>query len=168
LNKTVKEVRVVLVTSNNLSKVLQPIDRSFYFPTSTVTTHFSPVLCGRFYPIGTVRADQVNTSTFQPGSQRIAVGRHVVDQTTRFPTDVLEQAVEWCQQSDLLIAMSSSLIVSPAADLPALTKQYRGRLVIINRDPTPLDSMADEVVHGSIGATLTTIDYQCEKLNTNC
>ena len=84
------------------------------------------------------------------------------------PTDVLEQAVEWCQQSDLLIAMGSSLVVSPAADLPALTKQCGGRLVIINRDPTPLDSMADEVVRGSIGSTLTAIDYQCEKLNTNC
>jgi len=75
---------VVLVSSNNPSKVLNPTDRSFYFPTPTVAAHFAPVLRGRFYPIGTVRADQVDTSTFQSGSQRITVGSHVVDQTTRF------------------------------------------------------------------------------------
>ena len=80
------------------------------------------------------------------------------------PTDVLEQAVKWCQQADLLLAMGSSLVVSPAADLPALTKQCGGKLVIINRDPTPLDSLADEVIHGQIGSTLTEIDCTLLKL----
>jgi hypothetical protein len=83
LNKTVKEVRVILVASNNPSKVLNPTDRSFYFPTPTVAAHFAPVLRGRFYPIRTVRTDQVDASTLQPGSQRITVGGHVVDQATR-------------------------------------------------------------------------------------
>ncbi len=71
--------------------------------------------------------------------------------------DVLERAVSWCQEADLLLAIGSSLVVSPAADLPALTKQQGGRLVIINRDPTPLDGLADEVVHESIGETLLAI-----------
>ena len=71
--------------------------------------------------------------------------------------EVLQQAAQWCQEADLLLAIGSSLVVTPAADLPALTKQRGGRLVIINRDSTPLDTMADEVVHESIGATLTAI-----------
>jgi NAD-dependent deacetylase len=74
------------------------------------------------------------------------------------PSDVLEKAVELCQQSDLLLAIGSSLVVSPAADLPTITKKHGGRLVIINRDSTPLDAIADEVVHESIGPTLTAID----------
>jgi len=74
--------------------------------------------------------------------------------------NVIEQAVDWCEQADLLIAMGSSLVVSPAADLPALTKRSGGKLVIINRDPTPLDSIADCVLNESIGEVLTEIDRQ--------
>ncbi len=74
------------------------------------------------------------------------------------PEQVLEEAGQWCRQSELLLAIGSSLVVTPAADLPVLTKQHGGRLVIINRDPTPLDGLADEVVHAPIGETLTAID----------
>jgi NAD-dependent deacetylase len=77
------------------------------------------------------------------------------------PGDVLEKAVEWCQQADLLLAIGSSLVVSPAADLPAITKNRGGRLVIINRESTPLDAIADEVVHESIGPTLASLARRC-------
>ena len=78
------------------------------------------------------------------------------------PGQVLQQAIDWCRQSELLFAIGSSLVVTPAADLPALTKDHGGRLVIINRDETPLDGQADEVIHASIGETLTAIDRICE------
>ena len=74
------------------------------------------------------------------------------------PGQVLQEAVDWCSQSELLFAIGSSLVVTPAADLPALTKDHGGRLVIINRDATPLDGLADEVIHASIGETLTAIE----------
>jgi len=78
------------------------------------------------------------------------------------PGQVLQEAVDWCRKSELLFAIGSSLVVTPAADLPALTKDHGGRLVIINRDPTPLDGVADEVIHASIGETLTAIDRICD------
>ncbi len=71
--------------------------------------------------------------------------------------DVLQQAVQWSEQADLFLAIGSSLVVSPAADLPRIAKQNGSRLVIINRDETPLDTIADEVIREPIGATLTTI-----------
>lgn len=74
------------------------------------------------------------------------------------PAQVIEQAAEWSRRADLLLAIGSSLVVSPAADLPALTAHSGGRLVIINRDATPLDALADEVIHESIGMALTKID----------
>lgn len=74
------------------------------------------------------------------------------------PADVLDRAAQWCAEADLLFAVGSSLVVSPAADLPRLTKRGGGRLVIINRDPTPLDAAADLVVNTSIGETLAEID----------
>ena len=83
------------------------------------------------------------------------------------PGDVLAKAIELCQQSDLLLAIGSSLVVSPAADLPAITKNHGGRLVIINRDPTPLDAIADQVVHESIGPMLTAINSCYESAITD-
>ncbi len=74
------------------------------------------------------------------------------------PPEVLETAVAWSQAADLMFAIGSSLVVTPAADLPRVTKEYGGRVVIINRDPTPLDELADNVINTSIGETLTAID----------
>ena len=56
---------------------------------------------------------------------------------------------------DLFIAIGSSLVVYPAAGFPELAKRNNARLVIINRDPTPLDGIADLVLHSEIGPTLS-------------
>jgi NAD-dependent deacetylase len=56
---------------------------------------------------------------------------------------------------DLFIAIGSSLVVYPAAGFPDLAKRNNARLVIINRDPTPLDGIADLVLHTEIGPTLS-------------
>ncbi|QDU54787.1 SIR2 family NAD-dependent protein deacylase [Aeoliella mucimassa] len=74
------------------------------------------------------------------------------------PTAVLSKAASWSQEADLMLAIGSSLVVNPAAELPVIAKRSGSRLVIINRDPTPLDTMADLVIPGSIGEVLTAID----------
>ena len=61
-----------------------------------------------------------------------------------------------------MLAIGSSLVVSPAANLPAYAKQQGAKLVIINRDPTPLDSVAEVVIRDSIGAVLREIDAVVE------
>lgn len=55
---------------------------------------------------------------------------------------------------DLFLVLGSSLSVFPAADFPLRAKQNGAKLVIVNRDPTPLDEQADLVIHEGIGATL--------------
>ena len=72
--------------------------------------------------------------------------------------EILNESIDWCRSSKLLLAMGSSLVVTPAAELPRLVKQNAGRLVIINRDETPLDSLADEVISSSLGEALGQID----------
>ncbi len=74
------------------------------------------------------------------------------------PEDVLAESIELSRSADLFLAMGSSLVVSPANGLPSLVKQAGGRLVIINRDPTPLDRLADVVIHDAIGKTLATVE----------
>jgi NAD-dependent deacetylase len=51
-------------------------------------------------------------------------------------------------------------VVTPAADLPRTAKSSGARLAIINRDPTPLDRIADATLPGSIGDVLSAIDAQ--------
>jgi NAD-dependent deacetylase len=72
--------------------------------------------------------------------------------------DVLMEATRWSREADLMLAIGSSLVVTPAADLPRIAKEHGARLIIINRDPTPLDSIADAVLRGSIGEMLTAIN----------
>jgi NAD-dependent deacetylase len=74
------------------------------------------------------------------------------------PADVLMEANRWSREADLMLAIGSSLVVTPAADLPRAAKARGSRLVIINRDPTPLDPLADEIVSGSIGEVLAAIE----------
>jgi NAD-dependent deacetylase len=76
----------------------------------------------------------------------------------QLPQDVLERAITWSRKADLYLAMGSSLVVSPANALPPLAKRGGGRLVIINRDPTPLDGIADLVIHAAIGETLAAVE----------
>jgi len=45
-------------------------------------------------------------------------------------------------------------VVYPAAGFPAVAKHAGARLVILNRDPTDLDYMADLVLNLEIGRTL--------------
>lgn len=73
------------------------------------------------------------------------------------PADVLMEATRWSRTADLMFAVGSSLVVTPAASLPATAKQRGARLVIINRDPTPLDYLADAICGEPIGRTLERI-----------
>ncbi len=72
----------------------------------------------------------------------------------QMPADAMRRAEEETLSCDLFLAVGSSLTVYPAAGFPALAKRNGARLVIINREPTELDSLADLVVHGEIGPTL--------------
>ena len=70
------------------------------------------------------------------------------------PLDVMARAQAAAETCDMLIAVGSSLVVEPAASIPRVAKAAGARLVIVNRDPTPLDGIADAVVRGEIGAVL--------------
>lgn len=74
---------VVFVSCDEAAKVLEPADRSLYFPASPIAPKLPAVLRSRFATSPAMGADQLDTASGQPGSQRIAVGRPVVDQPLR-------------------------------------------------------------------------------------
>lgn len=58
---------------------------------------------------------------------------------------------------DLCIAIGSSLVVYPAANIPIIAKQTGAKYVILNREPTDQDGLADLVINAEIGETLEAV-----------
>ncbi len=67
-------------------------------------------------------------------------------------SSTIEQSVQAIANADTLIIAGTSLTVYPAA---GFVRYFRGQyLVLINRDPTPMDASCDLVIHGSVGKVL--------------
>jgi NAD-dependent deacetylase len=85
-------------------------------------------------------------------------GGHVKTATISFgqamPADEMRRAEIETLAADLFIVAGSSLVVYPAAGFPELAKHNRATLIIVNREPTGLDHIADLVINRSIGETL--------------
>lgn len=74
------------------------------------------------------------------------------------PQAQMQRAHELTLQADLFLVAGSSLVVFPAATFPVVAKRHGARLVIINREPTDLDVIADLVVRAEIGPALAPRD----------
>jgi len=70
------------------------------------------------------------------------------------PDAAMRRAEDLTTACDLFLAIGSSLVVWPAAGFPLIAKRNGARLIIINRDPTDFDDIADLVVHHDIGTVL--------------
>lgn len=66
----------------------------------------------------------------------------------------LDRAEELSNTCDLYLVLGSSLVVSPANMFPVMAKKAGAKLIIINNEPTPLDELADLVIHEAIGEVL--------------
>jgi NAD-dependent deacetylase len=70
------------------------------------------------------------------------------------PDAAMSRAQELALRCNLFLAIGSSLVVWPAAGFPLVAKRNGAQLVIINREPTEFDDMADLVVRQDIGTVL--------------
>ncbi len=71
------------------------------------------------------------------------------------PDEPMARAEEETRACDLFIVLGSSLVVYPAAGFPIMAKRNGAQLVIVNREPTDQDELADLVIHGEIGQVLS-------------
>lgn len=70
------------------------------------------------------------------------------------PEEAMRRAHALTRACDLFVSIGSSLVVYPAAGFPTLASEQGAGLVIVNRDPTSLDAVADLVLRGDIGTVL--------------
>jgi NAD-dependent deacetylase len=73
------------------------------------------------------------------------------------PEDEMARAKAATFGADLFIVLGSSLVVYPAAGFPIMAKQNGSGLVIVNREETELDDIADLVINAEIGATMSRV-----------
>jgi len=66
------------------------------------------------------------------------------------PEDKMSRAIMYSRECDLCLVLGSSLVVYPAASIPEHAYKNKAKLIIINRDITPLDGYADLVIHESV------------------
>ena len=95
--------------------------------------------------------------TGEPPNCRICKG--VVKSATisfgqAMPEEEMARAGAAARACDLFLAVGSSLVVYPAANLPITARRSGAKLVILNRDPTELDGHADLVLNAEIGPTM--------------
>ncbi|MBN2489457.1 MAG: Sir2 family NAD-dependent protein deacetylase [Planctomycetes bacterium] len=69
------------------------------------------------------------------------------------PADVLDQAFHHARHCDLFLTVGSSLVVQPAALLPAEARRAGAKLVLINLSDTPYDAIMDILLIGKAGPT---------------
>ncbi|MDO9515141.1 MAG: Sir2 family NAD-dependent protein deacetylase [Syntrophales bacterium] len=71
------------------------------------------------------------------------------------PPDVLNAATEHSMRCDLFLVVGSSLVVHPAALMPAYAKEAGAGLIIVNIGDTPYDSRADILIEGKAGDVMS-------------
>jgi NAD-dependent deacetylase len=119
------------------------------------TTYALCLGCEQRYELSWVR------QRFEPAEQAPdcpGCGGHIKSATVSFgqamPVAAMQRAEELTLAGDVFIAVGSSLVVWPAAGFPLMAKRNGSALVIINREPTDFDNLADLVVRQDIGDVL--------------
>jgi NAD-dependent deacetylase len=115
--------------------------------------------CATRYEIADLRAAFEDEGEQQKPAPRCTRCRGFVKTATvsfgqAMPPEAMRRAETETRKADLFIVLGSSLVVYPAAGFPELAKRNGAALVIINREPTGLDRIADLVLHEPIGDTM--------------
>lgn len=82
----------------------------------------------------------------------------------QLPIRELHGAQDAVRKAKVMLIIGSSLEVAPASDLPVLAKRSGAKLIIVNLDPTPVDRMADVVVHARAAQVIPEIVRRLERL----
>jgi NAD-dependent deacetylase len=71
------------------------------------------------------------------------------------------------KKADVMLIAGSSLEVAPVCDLPVYTLSAKGKLIIVNDEPTPLDGKAEVVINNKIGTILPLIVEEIKNLKAH-
>ncbi len=122
------------------------------------TTFATCLDCATRYELAEIRAKFDSAGGCAPDC---GCGGYIKTATVSFgqamPQEAMARAQEWAGDCDLFLAIGSSLVVWPAAGFPLQAKKSGAALVIVNREATEFDSIADLVIRNDIGDALASL-----------
>lgn len=118
-------------------------------------TYAKCLKCAERIELSTIEVEFRATGTVAPHHCGGIIKSATISFGQAMPEEAMRRAALETELCDLFIVLGSSLSVFPAADFPVFAKRKGAKLVIVNRDPTELDELADLVIHAGIGDTLT-------------
>jgi NAD-dependent SIR2 family protein deacetylase len=80
------------------------------------------------------------------------------------PMDELEESMRRSENSDVFFVVGSSLVVTPAANMPGIAWRNGAKLIILNQGETPYDSEADLRFFDQIGEVLPKIVMRVKEM----
>jgi NAD-dependent deacetylase len=120
------------------------------------TTYATCLDCAQRYELSWVKERYTRAGGRSPDCP--GCGGYIKTATVSFgqamPESEMQRAQDLTETCELFLVVGSSLVVWPAAGFPLMAKRNGARLVIINRDATDFDDIADLVVRHDIGAVL--------------
>jgi NAD-dependent deacetylase len=120
------------------------------------TTYAACLDCGTRHELADIRAAFERNAKKAPRCVRCKgfVKTATISFGQAMPYEAMRRAEIETLRADLFIVLGSSLVVYPAAGFPEMAKRHGAALAIVNREPTPLDRIADLVIQRGIGDTL--------------
>jgi len=119
------------------------------------TSYASCLDCGKRYELAWVKASFEQSGR---APECTVCDGYVKTATVAFgqamPAAAMQRAEQLTLAADVFLSIGSSLVVWPAAGFPLMAKRNGAKLVILNREPTDFDDLADLVIHADIGDVL--------------
>jgi NAD-dependent deacetylase len=157
--RLVREGKVSHVITQNVDNLHQnsgiPADRIIELHGNATYAHC--LGCYTRYEIEDLRQDYLREGRYPACDCGGVVKTATISFGQSMPEAEMYRAREATLACDLFLSIGSSLVVYPAAGFPIMAHQNGAGLVIINRDPTELDEMADLVINDEIGPTLAEV-----------
>lgn len=141
-----KEGKVRAVVTQNIDGLHQAAGSKNVFELHGSVLRNYCTKCGKFFDVNYIVDCEGVPLCDECGGQ---VKPDVVLYEEGLDTKTIQGAVSYIAAADVLIVGGTSLAVYPAAGL--IDYFHGSKLVLINKDSTPRDGMADLVIHGSIG-----------------
>jgi NAD-dependent deacetylase len=116
------------------------------------------IYCFRVYPAQPLVAEFLESDRLPtcPACGHI-LKPNVILYGEQLPAQALIAAQREARRCDVMLVAGSSLEVYPAADLPVIARNGGASLIFVNLSETPIDSLAEVVIHEDVADTLPQI-----------
>ena len=133
-------------------------------PEKIAELHGNPTIvrcveCWEYFPKASFHAEVLADAAFVPACRACgkAIRSSVVDFGDPMPPAAMAAATEHSRAADVFLVVGSTLLVTPASDMPKIALEAGAKLIILNLGATPLDAQAHVRIEAKAGEVLPEI-----------